>query len=169
MSYQFTESHRGNKCILLSERSWSKKATYINYRTFWKQQNYGDGKKIHAFQGLVRWGMNRLTTEDFYGSETTLCDAIISSVQLLSCVQLFATPWTAACQASLSITKSWNLLRLMPIKPSHPLSSPFLPAFNLSQQQGLFQWVSSSHQVAKVSEFQLQHQSFQRIFRTDFL
>ena len=38
-----------------------------------------------------------------------------------------------------------------------------------SQHQGLFQWVSSSHQVAKVLEFQLQHQSFQRIFRTDFL
>ena len=55
------------------------------------------------------------------------------------------------------------------IQPSHPLSSPFSPAFNLSQHQGLFQWVRSSHQVAKVLEFQLQHQSFQWIFRTDFL
>ena len=55
------------------------------------------------------------------------------------------------------------------IPPSHPLSSPFPPAFNLSQHQGLFQWVSSSHQVAKVFEFQLQHQSFQWIFRNDFL
>ena len=55
------------------------------------------------------------------------------------------------------------------IQPSHPLSSPFPPTFNLSQHQGLFKWVSSSHQVAKVLEFQLQHQSFQWIFRTDFL
>ena len=55
------------------------------------------------------------------------------------------------------------------IQPSHPLSSPSPPVFNLSQCQGLFQWVSSSHQVAKVLEFQLQHQSFQWIFRTDFL
>ena len=55
------------------------------------------------------------------------------------------------------------------IEPSHPLSSPFPPAFNLSQHQGLFKWVSSSHQVARVLEFQLQHQSFQWIFRTDFL
>ena len=55
------------------------------------------------------------------------------------------------------------------IKPSHPLSSPSLPAFNLSQHQGLFQWVSSSHQVAKVLELQLQHQSFQWIFRIDWL
>ena len=52
------------------------------------------------------------------------------------------------------------------IQPS-PLSSPS-PAFNLSQHQDHFQWVNSSHQVAKVLEFQVQHQSFQWIFRTDF-
>ena len=51
---------------------------------------------------------------------------------------------------------------------SHPLSSPSPPSFNLSQHQGLFKWVSFSQQVAKVLEFQLQHQSFQRIFRTVF-
>jgi len=51
------------------------------------------------------------------------------------------------------------------IQPPHPLSSPFLPAFNLSQHQGLFKWVCFSHQVAEVLEFQLQHQSFQWIFR----
>ena len=51
------------------------------------------------------------------------------------------------------------------IQPSHPLLSPSPPTFSLSQHQGLFQWVSSSHQVAKVFEFQLQHQSFQWIFR----
>ena len=55
------------------------------------------------------------------------------------------------------------------IQPTHPLLSPSPPAFNLSQYQGLFKWVSSSHQVAKVVEFQLQHQAFQWIFRTDFL
>ena len=55
------------------------------------------------------------------------------------------------------------------IQPSQPLSSLSAPAFNLSQQQDLFKWVSSLHQVAKVLEFQLQHQSFQWIFRTDFL
>ena len=53
------------------------------------------------------------------------------------------------------------------IQPSHPLSAPSPPAFNLSQHQGIFQWVGSSDQVAKVLEFQ--HQSFQWIFRTDFL
>ena len=54
------------------------------------------------------------------------------------------------------------------IQPSHSLSSSS-PAFNLSQHQGLFQWVSSSHHMTKVLEFQLQHQSLQWIFRTDFL
>ena len=55
------------------------------------------------------------------------------------------------------------------ILPSHPLPSPSPPAFNLSQHQGLSHWVSSSHQVAHGLQFQLQHQSFQWIFRTDLL
>ena len=55
------------------------------------------------------------------------------------------------------------------IQPSHPLSYPSPPALNLSQHQGLFKWVSSLYQVAKVLEFQLQHQSFQWTPRTDLL
>ena len=55
------------------------------------------------------------------------------------------------------------------IPPSHPLSSPSPPAFNLSQHQGLFRWVSSSHEVANVLELQLQNQSFQWTPRTDLL
>ena len=54
------------------------------------------------------------------------------------------------------------------IQPSHPLLPPSPPAFNLAQYQGLFQGVSYTHQVAKVLEFQFQHQSFQWIFRTHF-
>ena len=87
--------------------------------------------------------------------------------QSLSGAQLFATPWTEAHQASLSFTVSQSLLRLMSIElvmPSNHLIFSCLlspPAFNLSQHQGLFQGVGSSHQVAKVWELQLQHQSFQ--------
>ena len=55
------------------------------------------------------------------------------------------------------------------IQPSHPLPSPPPPAFNLSQHQGLLKWVSSSHQVVRLLELQLQHQSFQWIFRSNFL
>ena len=55
------------------------------------------------------------------------------------------------------------------IQPSHPLSSPSPPAPNPSQHQGLFQWVNSSHEVAKLLKFQLYHQSFQWTPRTDLL
>ena len=55
------------------------------------------------------------------------------------------------------------------VQPPHPLSSPSPPTFNPSQHQGRFKWISSLHQVAKVLEFQLQHQSFQWILRTEFV
>ena len=55
------------------------------------------------------------------------------------------------------------------IQPSHPKLPSSLFAFNLSQYQGVFQWVVCKHPVVKLLELQLQHQSFQRIFRTDFL
>ena len=55
------------------------------------------------------------------------------------------------------------------IQPSHPLLSPSPPTFNLSQNQGLFQWINSLHEVAKVLEFQLQHHSLQRNPRADLL
>ena len=95
-----------------------------------------------------------------------------SSVQPLSRVRLFATPWTAACQAPLSITNSRSLPKLMSIQSemsSHPLSSPSPPTFSPSQHQDLFKWVGSSHQVANILEFQLQHQSYQWTLRTDLL
>ena len=102
-------------------------------------------------------------------------DHQFSSVQLLSRVGLFATPWIAACQASLSITISQSSLKLTSIESVMPSSHLILcrPLLllppNPSQHQGLFQWVNSSHEVAKVLEFQLQHHSFQRTPRADLL
>ena len=89
----------------------------------------------------------------------------VSSVQSLSRVRLFATPWIAAHQASLSITNFQSSPKLVhrvgdDIQPSHSLSSPSPPAPNTFQNQSLFQWVNSLHQVAKLLEFQPQHQSF---------
>ena len=85
---------------------------------------------------------------------------VVVVTQLLSCVQPFVTPWTPAHQASLSFTLSWSLLRIMFIESVmlfnyHPLPPSSLLAFSLSQDQGLFQWVDSSHQVAKVLGLQL--------------
>ena len=101
-------------------------------------------------------------------------DAQFSSVQLLSHVRLFVTPWIPARQASLSITNSWSSLKLMSIESLMPSShlillSPSPSAPNPSNYQGLYQWVNSLHEVAKVLEFQLQHQSFQWTPRTDLL
>ena len=97
-----------------------------------------------------------------------------SSVQSLSHVRLCilmdcSTPGLPVPHQFLKLAQTYIHWVGDTIQPSHPPSSPPPPAFNLFQHQGLFQGVSSSHQVAKVWEFQLQHQSLQWIFRTDFL
>ena len=96
------------------------------------------------------------------------------SVQLFIRVQLFATPGTTACQASLSIINSQSLLKLMSIElvmTSNYLSlcHPLLLLPSIFPSITVFSNESVLRIVAKVLEFQLQHQSFQRIFRTDFL
>ena len=101
---------------------------------------------------------------------------VINSVQLLSCVQLFATQRTGYSMPGLPVHHQLSELVHIHvhwlsdvIQLSHPLSSPSPPVLNLSQHQHLFKWVSSSHQVARVLELQLQHQSFQWTPRTDVL
>ena len=105
---------------------------------------------------------------------TFLSLAIPFVVQSLSCVWL--------CNPMDCSTQGFPVLHYLPelaqthvhwvsdaIQPSHPLSSPSPLALNLFQHQGLFQWVGSSHQVAKVLDLQLQYWSFQWISRVDFL
>ena len=107
-------------------------------------------------------------------SKDELNSVQFSSVQLLSHVRLFVTPWTAAPQASLSITNSWSILKLMSIESVMPfnhliLCHPLLFPTSIFPSIRVFSNVSSLYQVAKLLELQLQHQSFQWIFRTDFL
>ena len=90
----------------------------------------------------------------------------------LSPTRLFASPWTAGLLVHHQLPEpaQSHVHQISDdIQTTHLLSCPSPPAFNLSQHQGLFQWVRSLHQVAKVLKFQLQHQSFPWIFRTDFL
>ena len=98
---------------------------------------------------------NRRTWEKKF----VLSQKVFSSVAR-SCPTL-CDPMNHSTQASLSITNSRSSLKLMSIddaiQPSHPLSSPSPPALNPSQHQGLFQWVNSLHEVAKILELQLQH------------
>ena len=87
-------------------------------------------------------------------------------VQLLRCIRIFEIPMTAAYQAPLSSPSPRLYPNSCPLNQwCHPTISSSA-TLNLPQHQGLFQWVSFSHQVAKVLE--LQHQSFQWIFRTDY-
>ena len=107
----------------------------------------------------------------------TLCDPMDCTVQFSSVAQSCPTPCDTMDCSVPGLPVHHQLPELTQthvqwvgdaIQPSHPLSSPS-PALNLSQHQGLFQWVSSLHQVAKVLEIQLQHQSFQWTPRTDLL
>ena len=101
---------------------------------------------------------------------------MFSSVQLLSHVWLFVTPWTSVCQASLSNTNSRRSLKLMSIESVMPsnhliLCCPLLLLPPVSSRIRVFSNESTwtSHEVAKVLEFQLQHQSLQWTPRTDLL
>ena len=111
------------------------------------------------------WWLYLIKKEHEKGMDIQSVYLLFSSVQSLSCVWLFVTPWTAESHASLSFTISRSFLKLMFIESvmlsnhlilCHPLSSPSPLAFSLSQHQGLFQWVSSLHQMVKV--LGLQHQ-----------
>ena len=106
------------------------------------------------------WKNKKNTVE--FSSVTQLCPTVCDRVDC-------STPGLHIHYQLLEFTQAHVHRAGDAIQPSHPLLSPSPPAFNLSQHQGPFWWVSSSHQVAKVLEFQLQHQSFQWIFRTDFL
>ena len=111
------------------------------------------------------------------------CSPWLQDLPVLLCLLLFLfshsvmynslwLPWTKTHQGSLSFTISQSLIKFMYIESMmssnhHPLSPSSTSALNLSQHQGLFQWAISSHQMAKVLELQLQHQSCQWIFRAD--
>ena len=115
-------------------------------------------------------------TQSFSASETSSESSIcISSVQSLGHVQFFCDPMDYS-------TPGFTVRHQLPelsrthvhqvsdaFQPPHPLLSTCPPAFNLSQHQGVLQWVHSSHQVAQVLKLQPQHQSLQRMFRIGFL
>ena len=105
-------------------------------------------------------------------SSSILCTARLIVVELLSrvwlCVPMdFSLPGFPVLHHLQEFAQTHVHWVRDAIQSSHPLLSPSPPALNLSQYQGPFQWVSSSHQVTKVLVLQLQHQSFQWIFRVD--
>ena len=120
----------------------------------------------------LQWKLEVLTTG--HQGSPDKCQSVSQFSQSLSCVRLCdpmdcSTPGLPVHHQIPEFAQAHVHSVGDAIQPSHPLSSPSPPALNPSQHQGLFKWVSSSHQVAKVLEPQLQHQSFQWIFKVDFL
>ena len=163
-------------CLCVCVCPWSHTWGKLQHHNWNKQDNYHSPPMEIGKQRISFRNMNWKQNITLLPSESIIHPQF-SSVHLLSRVQLFATPWIPAHQASLSISNSQSpeftqthVHRVSnAIQLSHPLSSPSPPAPNPSQHQGLFKWVSSSHEVAKVWEFQPQHQSFRWTPRTDLL
>ena len=148
----------------------------------WKHKKQGGSQKVRIF--ICNQSYHQLQIDCYISTGNFIQYFVIkhngnnmhqfSSVQWLSSVQFFcnpmdcSTPGLPVHHQLLEFTQTRVHRVDDAIQSSHPLLSA-LPIFNLSQHQGLFKWVSSSHQVAKVLGIQLQHQSFQWIFRTDFL
>ena len=122
---------------------------------------------------LKRWEYQNCLLRNLYaGQEATVRTGHETSVQFSSVAQSCPTLCDPMDYSMPDLPVHHQLLEFAQthihwvsdtIQPSHPLLSPSPPTFNLSQHWGLFKWVSSSYQVAKVLEFQLQHQSFQNI------
>ena len=130
------------------------------------------GSDMTEWQNLIEW----LNWTDFSVVIHKVIIQYVMCCTVFSCSVLSDFLWPLGPQHARLVL--YHLLELAQthvywvgdaIQPSRPLSPPSPLALSLSKHQGLFQWVSSSHQVAKLLELQLQHQSFQRIFKTDFL
>ena len=106
--------------------------------------------------GWTFGGRGVVNRQFFKGSFSSVAQSCLTLCDLMDC----STPGLPVHHQLLESTQTHVHWVSDAIQSSYPLSSPSPPALNLSQHQGLFQWVSSSHQVAKVLEFQLQHQSF---------
>ena len=127
-----------------------------------------NGTRIVSIHHKLQTGKRKLLQKMTIFDETIKTIYLVFVVQLLSRVQIFATPWTAAHQACLSFNISWSLLKLMStesvILSNHLILLP--PTFHNIRA---FSNELTLHQVAKILELQLHHQSLQWIFRTDFL
>ena len=143
--------------------TWPSKGAGFPY--FWFKRKRLPCESLHAAGNHHTHYKQKGLESDFY------METCISSVQLLSRVQLFATPQSANARPPCPSPTPGVYPNSCPLSWwYHPtMSSPSPPAFNLSQHHGLFQWVSSSYQVDKGLEFQLQHQSFQWTPRNDLL
>ena len=117
----------------------------------WSHCNYQDTEKI----------IENDTLNFLYYTVSSIAQSCLTFCDFMDC----STPGLPVHYQLLELTQTHVHWVSDAIQPSHPLLAPSPPAFKPSQNQGLFKWLSSSHQVAKVLELQLHHQSFQWIFK----
>ena len=153
--FQFNQNF--NKCLLLNN-SIMKSLIFFFLLCLAGELFWGYIQFLLGWPKNFVWVLPSVQFSSVAPSCLTLCDPMDCS-----------TPGLPVHHQLLEFTQTHVHWASNAIQLSHPLSSPSPPAFNLSQHQGLFKWVSFSHQVVKVLEFQLQHQSCQWTFRTDFL
>ena len=159
--WRFAHWHSGKGCE--NAWGWPEELFLKHHKISWKNKQ----KSLSALTALcLHQGRHQIlwlhTLSPFHSSVQSLSH-VVQLCDLMDC----STPGLPVHHQLPEFTQTHVHWVSDAIQPSHPLSSLSPPTFNLSQQQGLFKWVSSSHQVVK--GFKLQHQSFQSIFRTDFL
>ena len=154
--------HCDNSVVVAQKQPWTK-CTQMRVEVFWKSfimdTDFWISYNIYMSWNIILFSifLNHLK---MFSSVTQVCPTLCNP---MGC----STPGFPVYQQLPELTQTHVHRVGDAIQPSHPLSSPSPPIFNLAHHQGLFKWVSSLHQVAKILE--LQHQSFQRTFRTDFL
>ena len=168
MNDKHISSHLNDSSKYMPEKAMAPHSSTLAWKISWMEepgrlQSMGSLRVRHDWSNLAATAaaVNICKGTIYSVCRYIWCTHGFFSVQFsLSHVRLFATPWIAAFRASLSITNSQSSLTHVhrvsdAIQPSHPLSSPSPLAPTPSQHQSLFQWVNSSHEVAKVLEFQL--------------
>ena len=123
------------------------------------------GPAVKAYlDNLAPWPITLLSTHSFFLQYW--CCSISQSFPTLCDPMDWSTQASLSLTISQSVPKCMSIASVNAIQPSHPLTPSSPSALNLSQHEGLFQWVACSHQMTKILE--LQHQSFQQVFRADF-
>ena len=150
-------SHEIKRCLLLGRKATTNLDSVLKSRDIHYFADKSLYNQIYGFSSSRVW-MWSVQFSSVAQLCPTLCD-------LMDC----STPGFPVLHRLLEFGQTHVHWVSDAIQPFHTLSSPSPPALNFFQHQGLFQWFNSLHQVAKVLELQLQHQSFQWTFRVDFL
>ena len=162
----------GRTGLRVQDWTYRREEAYGTAEVLRRRVSWDPGSRSRWGMGPVErglWGWVGEGVESRGGGKSHCCCSVTQSCPILCDPINYSKPGLPVHHQLLELAQSHAHWIGGAIQPSHPLLFPSPPAFNLSQHQHLLQWVKSLDQVAKVLEFQLQHQSFQWLFSTDFL